>query len=440
MLPEAVAYAGIAGLPPARALVAAIVGSAAYLLVGRSRVAIVSPTSSSATILAAALAAMGATVGDREALATVLIAIVGLIFLAAGALRLGALSSFVSRPVLRGFALGLAITIIVHQLPTLFGIIDDGRSIGSTALTLAAGLGRVNPISTVTGVGALISLLLLRRWRMVPGALVVLTLGIVASITLDLSAHGVAVVGPIVVTFTVPRFPPMSAEAMLRLAQLAAPLTLILFAESWGTIRTLALRHDDKVDPGRELVGLGVANLVSAFAQGMPVGAGFSAASANEGAGGSSKLAALTASLALAVLVALAMPLIAQLPKPVLAAVVIAALTHALDPAWLVQLWRLKRDALIALTATAGVLLLGVVNGMLLAILLSVVAFIRRASRPHVARLGRLGQSHDYVSLARHPEAIAPWGVTIWRPDEPLFFANAEPVLDHIAAAIDPAS
>ena len=154
---------------------------------------------------------------------------------------------------------------------------------------------------------------------------------------------------------------------------------------------------------------------------------------ASEAAGAASRATAIVGALGLGLLIAFAAPLIALLPEPVLAAVVIAALVHALDPAPLVRLWQLDRDQYVALGAAAGVLLLGVLDGMLVAIALSLAALIRRLASPHVARLGRLGGGHDFVDLARHPEAVSPPGIAIWRPAEPLFFANAERILAFIA-------
>jgi MFS superfamily sulfate permease-like transporter len=266
----------------------------------------------------------------------------------------------------------------------------------------------------------------------VPGAFVVLALGILVSHTLQLPQHGVAVIGVIDVTPAWPALPHLSFNTLSHLLQLVFPLVLILLAESWGTMRALALRHGDMIEPNRELGALGFANLASALVQGMPVAAGFSAGSASEAAGAATRWTGVIAALGLAVLAFAATPLIAELPRPVLAAVVIAALTHALDPAPLIRLWRLGRDQYIGVAAAIGVLMFGVLDGMLLAIALSVAALIRRLATPPLLQLGRLGDSHDYVDIARHAEAVAPAGIAIWRPAEPLFFANAEQVLGMI--------
>ncbi|HEY4135376.1 MAG TPA: SulP family inorganic anion transporter [Alphaproteobacteria bacterium] len=433
MLPEAVAYAAIAGLPAQRAIFAAIAGCLAYALVGRSRFAIVSPTSSSAAILAATLAAVPGGDLAKGALATVAVLLVGLLFLFAAAARLGGLTGFISRPVLRGFAFGLAVTIILRQLPTMAGVSLPSADIFDLAVELVAALPRWNLASVATGLVALAALLALRRFRALPGAFLVLAGGIAASFLFALPDQGVAVVGAIDVLPGWPSLPFLGWSEYSRLAEFTLPLVLILFAESWGTIRALALRNGDTVSANRELGALGAANIASALVQGMPVGAGFSAGVACEAAGAASRHTAVIAALGLAVLIAFAGPLVSHLPQPVLAAVVIAALLHALDPAPFLRLWRLDRDQYIALAAAGGVLLFGVLDGMLLAIALSLAAMIHRLASPHIALLGRLGTSHDYVDLARHSDATAPPGIAIWRPGEPLFFANAEPILSAIA-------
>ena len=441
MLPEAVAYAGIAGLAPQHAIFAGIAGCLAYAVAGRSRFAIVSATSSSAAILAATLAVMPLPVGDRAALAAIIVGFAGLLFLIASAARLGGLTGFISRPVLRGFALGIALTIILHQLPIVTGAKIEAPDILIFCVAFLRSLPAWHLMSVATGGVALMLLLLLRRYPAIPGPFIVLIAGVAAARWFDLHDQGVALVGAVDTSLAWPSLPRLGWNDYSRLAQFTLPLVLILFAESWGTIRTLALRHDDSVDANRELAALGIANIASALVQGMPVGAGFSAGSASEAAGSTSRITGVVAAAGLVVMVLFAMPLIATLPEPVLAAVVIAALTHALDPAPLVRLWHLDRDQYVALGAAVGVLALGVLDGMLLAIALSLAALLQRLASPRAARLGRLGDSHDYVDVARHGDAVAPPTIAIWRPTAPLFFANAERMLGLVASGTraDPA-
>ncbi|MFG1290252.1 SulP family inorganic anion transporter [Xanthobacter versatilis] len=435
LLPEAVAYASIAGLPPQHGIFAAVAGCFVYGLAGRSRFAIVSPTSSSAAILAATLATLPDEGAVKLAATTVVVALVGGFLLLAAVARLGNFTGFVSRPVLRGFAFGLAVTIIVRQLPHLVGVEAASTDIFHLVPQLVLELPQWNPFAVAAGGTALAVLLALRRFPAIPGAFVVLAGGVAASTVFGLEGHGVSVVGTIDIVPAWPSWPSLGWADYSQLARFALPLVLILFAESWGTIRALSLRHGEAVDADRELAAIGLANMASALAQGMPVGAGFSAGNASEAAGAATRATAFVTALGLAILVIFGGSFVARLPEPVLAAVVIAALVHALDPAPLARLWTLGRDQYVAVAAAVAVLALGVLNGMLVAIALSLTAVVQRLAAPQVAQLGRLGTTHDYVDLARHPDAVAPQGIAIWRPAQPLFFANADRIMGIIAAS-----
>ena len=436
LLPEAVAYAGIAGLAPQHAVIAAIVGCLAYCAIGRSRFAIVSPTSSSAAILAATIAALPGSSPDKLVLVTMIVALVGMLFVSASALKLGNLAGFISRPVLRGFAFGLAITIIVKQLPAVTGVPAPGNDIAHQLVALVSAFPQWHSASVLTGCVALVALLALRRFPFLPGAFLVLCTGILATNLFGLEAHGVALVGPISMSLSLPEFASVQWAQLRELLPYTLPLVLILFAESWGTIRSLSLRHGESVTANRELCALGVANLASAAVQGMPVGAGFSAGSASEAAGAQSRMTALTAALGLTVIMIFGAHLVEALPQPVLAAVVVAALTHALDPQPLLRLWKLKHDAFIALAGALGVIVFGVVNGIVLAVALSLAALLRQLATPYIGTLGRIAEGHDFVDIARHPDARTVAGVAIWRPAQPLFFANADAILAETAARI----
>jgi MFS superfamily sulfate permease-like transporter len=437
MLPEAVAYAGIAGLAPGRALAAGIAGGLAYAVIGRSRFAVLSPTSSSAAILAASIAGLGAGQGGepaRAALAAAIVLLVAAIFLALSLFRLGNLSGFISRPVLRGFGFGLAATIIIKQLPRLLGVPGATGPIWDILAKLAVALPHWNWPSLAIGGAALAALILFRRAPQWPGALLVIVAGIALGVFAHPESWGIALAGSVSLSMPTWQLPPLAMWP--RLAQLALPIALILFAESWGTMRGLALKHGDPLDADRELGAIGAANLAAALVQGMPVGAGFSVGSANEAAGAQSRFAALAATLALAGLALFAGRWIARIPEPVLAAVVIAALTHALSPAPLVHLFRIRRDQWVAVAAALGVLVLGVLNGMLAAIILSIILLLYDFSRPAISELGRVADSRDFVDLARHADAKRLPGIGIYRPDGALFFANAESALRAIGVLI----
>jgi MFS superfamily sulfate permease-like transporter len=229
----------------------------------------------------------------------------------------------------------------------------------------------------------------------------------------------------------------LSLDDWSRIGQLAIPLFLILFAESWGSVRSLALRHGDKVVADRELLALGLANIASGLAQGMPVGAGFSASSAAEAAGAQSRWSGVCAMLILLMLCLAARGAVALIPAPVLAAVVIASLFHSLNPAPLLRLWRIRRDELVATAAALAVIAFGVLDGMLIAVVFSLLALLRRFADSRIAQLGRIPGTHDFVDLARNAGAETDPRVLIMRPMEPLFFANAERVLAAIMARVE---
>ena len=436
VLPESIAYGSIAGLPPAHALAAALAGLSVYAIAGRCRVAIVTPTSASAAVLAAALASLGAGApGARLALTLALVGCVGLLFVLAGLLRLGFIAAFVSRPVLHGFAFGLAASIVLRQFFSVTGVHTTGSLLIRQLLQVVAGAARWNVAALAIAALALSIMLGLRRWRMLPAAFVLLASTAALSFIVDFSRMGVPTIGRIALVIDWPALPQFGVSQWLSVGSASLPLAMILFVEAWGTSRTLALRHGQTLDPNRELVALGLANLAAASVGGQPVGAGFSASSANDAAGATSRLAGTVAAVALAGLLAVALPLIARVPSAVLAAIVIAALTHALDPRPLLRLWRLGRDQWVALVAAVGVLAFGPLYGMLLAVLLSVLALVRRLSEHDLDRLGQLDGGRNYVDLARHPDARVDPAILVVRPREPLFFGNAEAIMNVIERA-----
>lgn len=440
LVPEAIAYAGIAGLAPQHAVVASVGGLLAYACIGSSRYAIVTPTSSSAAILAAAVATLTSSsldAAETVGLTSALVLLVGVIFALSAAVRLGHLAAFISRPVLRGFAFGLAFTIVVKQLPHIVSVQVTSGGPAQVLLQLGQQFSIWQPWSMGLGGVAYLCLRAFKRIPYVPVAFVVMALGILAAVTLDLPAHGVSLVGAIDFTDLHLQWPRLGHDEWFRVGELAVPLVVILYAESWGSIRALALRHGDPIDANRELAGLGFANLVSGALQGLPVGAGFSGSSANEDAGARGKAAGLVAAGTIVTLMLTAGRWLALLPQPVLAAVVISALTHALDPRPLVALWRLGRDEVLATCAVIAVIALGVLHGMMLAVLLSIVAAVRRFSQSRVAVLGDLDGTRDYVEVARHPGAVEHAGVLVVRPEQPLFFANAERALAAVRSLLD---
>ncbi len=427
LLPESVAYSAIAGVPPIHALVATLVGLCLYPWVGSSRFAVMAPTSSAAAIFASIAAQGGPGMGYALAGFT------GLAFLAAAVLRAGFLGSFVSQPVMRGFTLGLSITIVIKQLPHLLGVPVSGTTVGPILAQLWAQHPEWQNLSMgISAVSLLLWLLLfhgLKRWKVIPVSFVVLALAWAGSSHWDWGGQGVALVGRIELSGLSFSLPDLSRNEWLRAAELAPALLMLVFAESWGAVRTLAARSGDTLNANRELLALGVGNLVSGLVQGLPVGASMSASMANQSTGVAGRWTGLATALALAVLLLEASHFLALLPKAALAAVVVGILSDHLNPMPLIRSLRWGRDAWIAVVAAVGVLAFGVQFGMLLAVLMSLLVALKQFSKPDVAVLGHLLGTHDYLDSASHPEVLVPKNLLIVRPEQPLFFANVEQVL-----------
>ncbi|UVS95742.1 SulP family inorganic anion transporter [Burkholderia glumae] len=433
LIPEAVAYAGLANLPPQAGLIALLVGLVVYAALGSSRFAIVSSTSSSAAVLAATvLSETGTSAAEQLALAAALVAATGLLFVIAGAARLGGISDFIARPVLRGFTFGLALTIVIKQLPKILVVPVHRSDTPQVALDLVRGLPHANLASLALGAAALAILFALGRRSRVPATLIVIVLGIAAGYGIDWAAHGIAVVGHIDLQHLSFGLPSLDRAGWTQTVELGFALMLILYAESYGSIRNFALKHGDAIAPNRDLVAFGCANLVSGLLHGMPVGAGYSASSANEAAGAQSRLAGACAAVVIGLIVWLLLPQLARTPEPVLAAIVIFAVSHSLHPAVFRPYWLWHRDRLLALAAILAVLVLGVLNGLLAAIAASLLLTVRKLSEPKLSELGRLRDSRDFVDVRNHADATPVPGMLIVRPEGQLFFANAERVLGRV--------
>jgi MFS superfamily sulfate permease-like transporter len=262
-----------------------------------------------------------------------------------------------------------------------------------------------------------------------PGGLIVIALGIGATHWFNLPRYGVSIVGPIHLTLKTPALPVLSRAEWLRIGELGFAVVMVLYSESYGSIRSFAIKHGDSVSANRDLLALGAANLVSGLFLGNPVGAGYSATSANEAAGAASRLAGAIALLVLLAVVATILPSIAFTPEPVLAAIVINAVSHSLRPAVFRPYFLWHRDRLVAVASVVAVLWLGVLDGLLAAIAISLMMMLRRFSESSICALGRLGTGHDFVNVAEHPEAKPVAGLLILRPDEPIFFANVDRIL-----------
>lgn len=433
LLPEAVAYANIGNVPPQAGIIALIVGLALYGVIGNSRFAVVSSTSSSAAVLAAVtLSASGSNPATRLLIGAGIVIMTGLFFLVASAARLGNMSDFIAKPVLRGFTFGLAITIVLKQ----FGLALQVSPVHSDAPRYLWELLKASSHWHIYGgalaIAALVILYVFKRWPRVPATLVVIVLAIVLGHAVDLSHYGIAQVGHIDLAHIAFGPPDLDRTQWLRCGELAFAMMLITYAESYGSIRGFALKHDDPFLPNRDLAALGASNFFSGLLGGMPVGAGYSATSANEAAGAQTRVAAWCAAAVIVVMVVLLLPQIALIPEPVLAAIVIHAVGHTINPRVFAPYLKWRRDRFLALGACLAVLLLGVLDGLLLAIAVSLLWTLRNLSEPVVSVLGRLGDTHDFVDTRSHKDALPVPGMLIVRPEAPLFFANVERVLAYL--------
>jgi sulfate permease, SulP family len=448
LVPEALAYATIAGVSPVVGLYAAPAALILYAAFGSSRHLIVGPMSATAA-LSAAIVAQFATQGSTSfaALTAALAVTTGLAAFVAGLLRLGFLASFISEPVLKGFIVGLALTIIVGQLPDLFGVDKGSGNFFEKLWDLIADLGSTSGLTLLVGAGSLALVLGLRRVApVVPGSLVAVAVGVILVKLLGLDGHGVAIVGHIDSGLPSIGVPDVSSARYGDLVGPALGVMLVGFAEGLGAAKTYAAREHYEIDTDRELLGLGAANLASGLASGMVVNGSLSKTAVNGSAGARSQISGLVCA-ALTVLTLLFLTgLFEDLPEATLAAVVIAAVVELVDVPALVELYRVhtralgraygfaaRPDFIAAVAAMAGVLVFDTLPGLFLGITISLVLLLYRVSRPYVAQLGRVAGARDhYADLARHPDDRPPPGVVVLRVESGLFFANA----DHVRAAI----
>ncbi|MDE2431529.1 MAG: SulP family inorganic anion transporter [Burkholderiales bacterium] len=428
LLPEAVAYAGIGNMPPQAGLVALFAGLLAYGLLGASRFAVVSATSSSAALLAAAVGSLSLGHLDwRMSLSAGLVGLTGAMFVLGALARLGVASAFVAKPVVRGYTFGLALVIIIRQLPSWLAVSTVGSDPLSVIRQLVAARSSWHLPSLLVGLLALVALFGLgRRMRWLPAGLIVMGAGIAAQMGWGLAQHGVHPIGLIAFDQISPGVPQLAWAQWLRLGELAFAMVLILYAESYTSIRSLALRHGDPVAPDRDLLALGAANLLSSVFQGMPVGAGYSASVANEAAGARSRWAGLVAAATVAVMIWLLLPWVAQTPVPVLAAVVVWAVSHTLRWEVLAPYFVWQRDRLVVAAAVLAVLVLGVLDGLLVSIGLSLFLTLKELADVRLAVLGRLKDSHDFVEQDLYPDVHPEPDILVVRPEAPMFFWNAE--------------
>jgi sulfate permease, SulP family len=444
LVPEALAYASIAGVSPVVGLYAAPGALLLYAAFGSSRHLVTGPMSATAALSAAAVADV-ATPNSAGFLAhtTALAITTGFLALVAGLLRLGFLASFISEPVLKGFIIGLALTIVVGQLPELFGVEKGSGNFFEKLWDLLTRLGQTSGTTLAVGLASLALVLGLRRLApVVPGSLVAVLAGILSVALLGLDRHGVEIVGQIDSGLPAFGLPGVKAADYLALAPAAAGIMLVGFAEGLGAAKTYAAAHHYEVDANRELLGLGAANLGSGLSSGMVVNGSLSKTAVNGSAGARSQVSGLVVAALTVVTLLFLTGLFENLPKATLAAVVIAAVIELIDFPALAALYRIatrqlrgiygiaaRPDFIAAVAALAGVLVFDTLPGLFIGVVVSLLLLVYRASRPHVAVLGQVpGVPGQYGDVARHPENLPEPGIALLRVEGGLFFANADTV------------
>ena len=451
LIPQSLAYALLAGLPPEVGLYASILPIVAYALLGSSMTLAVGPVAVASLMTASALQPL-ASAGSAEyvALAVQLSMISGVMLLAFGALRLGFLAYFLSHPVISGFISGSAVLIAVSQLKYILGVKVAGSTVLETLAGLVKALPQTQPVTLAIGVSSLLFLLLSRRYlaqlltwlgvpakaadlvaKLAPMVAVIASTAVVAVFKLNETA-GVSVIG------NIPQGLPqlsLSLPGMSTLGQLWLPallITLIGFVESVSVAQSLALKRQQRIQPNRELLGLGAANVASALSGGYPVTGGFARSVVNFAAGAHTPLAGVISAGLMALVIAALTGLFYYLPHAVLAATIIVAVISLIDLKTLKEAWQYDRaDALSLLATAVGVVTLGVEVGILMGVALSLAVLVWRSSHPHMAVVGRVTGTEHFRNIDRHSVETVP-GLLALRVDESLFFANATVLEDRI--------
>jgi len=443
LVPEGMAYAGIAGVPPQMGLYAALAGMFVYAIFGTSRQLAVTPTSSSAAMLAALVAPIALGNSGRYALLVSAATVAaGLIFLAGGLLKLGCVSEFISKPVLKGFVFGLALTIMVKQANKLMGISGGQGNSFHQAWHVITSIKNVNPWTFAVGAAALAIMFLLGAVApRVPGALVVLVLGTLAVTLFGLKQHHVEVVGTIhagMPSLRLPlSLPRLGGDELADLFVGAIGIVLVLVAEGLAAGRTFAAKHQYEINPNQELCAMGAANITSGLVGGIIVGGGMSGTAANDAGGARTQLSTVTASLSVGLTLAFLLPSIRNLPEAVLGAIVVHAVAHLADVGTLRYYAKLRTGSIwFALSALLGVLQMGILKGLIFAVGLTLIALMLRLSTVRDSVLGRLADSEAFVDVRHQPEAQQFPGLLIFRPNGILFFANANRVHNHLRELI----
>jgi high affinity sulfate transporter 1 len=448
LVPQGMAYAELAGLPPITGLYTSIMCLLGYAVFGPSRILVLGPDSSLGPMIAATILPLIAAKGDPEraiALASLLAIMVAAIMIIAAVAKLGFIADLISKPTMIGYMNGLALTILVGQLPKLFGFKIDAEGLIGEFTEFVRGLanGEAVPAAAAVGITGIVLILVLQRWLpKVPAVLIMVVLAIAATSVFNLADHGVSLVG------VLPKgFPPLTIPSV-PLADLgplfagALGIALVSLADTISTSSAFAARTGQEVDGNGEMLGIGAANLFAGLFQGFPVSTSGSRTAVAERSGGKTQLTGVTGAVLITLMIVLVPGLFRNLPNPALAAVVITASLSLADIPGTIRLWRQRKaEFLLSIAAFLGVALLGVLPGIAIAVGLSILNVFRRSWWPYGTVLGRVEGLAGYHDIHSYPEASQLPGLVIYRFDAPLFFANAKTFRDEVKrlAAADPA-
>lgn len=447
LVPVGIAYAAASGLPGIYGLYATIVPLLAYALFGPSRILVLGPDSALAAILLGVIAPLAQGDPLRAVTLAGMMAIVsGTVCILAGVARLGFITELLSKPIRYGYMNGIALTVLISQLPKLFGfsIESEGPLRSLWAIVSAILGGRINWVAFAIGLATLIVILLLRNNKRVPGLLIAVVGATLVVGVLDLGTqYGVKVLGPLpqgLPGFVVPW---ITSSDLVPVLIGGCAVAMVSFADTSVLSRAYAARLGSRVDPNQEMVGLGAANLATGFFQGFPISSSSSRTPVAEAAGARTQLTSVVGALAIALLLLVAPSLLQHLPTAALAAVVIASAIGLIEVADLKRIYRIQRwEFWLAIVCFVGVAVLGVIPGIGLAIAIAIIEFLWDGWRPHSAVLGRAYGVKGYHDIRRYPDARRVPGLVLFRWDAPLFFANAEffreRVLDAVATSPTP--
>jgi SulP family sulfate permease len=436
LIPQGMAYALLAGLPPIIGLYASVIPLLIYALFGSSRQLAVGPVAMVSLLVASGMSGLAQSASaEYLALATLLALMVGVIQFLMGAGRLGFLVNFLSHPVISGFTSAAALIIGFSQLKHLLGV-NLGRSNYIHTIIWSA-IQRINEINLPTfliGLGSIVVLLLVKRWKPVfPGALLVVVVSALMVWVFRLDAAGVKIVGEVPRGLPSMAMPRISIEQVTALLPIAVTIALVGFMESIAVAKSFAAKNRYEVNPNQELIGLGLANVAAGLFSGYPVTGGFSRTAVNAQAGAHTGLASIITAVVISLTLIFLTPLFYFLPQAVLASIIMVAVFGLIDIREVRHLYQIKRsDLLLLLLAFFATLLLGIEEGILISIVASLILVIKRTTRPHTALLGQLPETEIYRNTKRYPHALTIEGLLIFRFDAPLYFANVAFLKDRI--------